>query len=542
MVNGNKLWGEKCVSNMIKKAISDKREIYTYLNIPDSLYHSLQRTAKAYPDKTAIVDNYGRSYTFGGIMQRTEELAAYLHCDRGIGQRSHVGLMMYNCVEFCIALLAVSRLGAVAVPLPSKFRKPEVLSLSRKADISLVICDADFAGWFRGEYTDRQILAVRQIEKQYGYNECLSSWRDREKDLLSLRQVPAGDSMTPALIMFTSGTTSKSKGVLLKNYNIMHAAETYRRTLEITAEDNSVIATPIYHITGIVALFGLFVLTGGTLYLHKFFDAGRVVEDARKYGFTFIHASPTVFALLIEAGRGTPEIPGLSSFACGSSNMLKEKILQLHRWLPNSKFHTVYGLTETSSPAAIFPEDAASSEYIGSSGFPVPGTKFKIVDEEGRELPAGSVGEIMISGSVVLESYYKQEDASLKEGWLHTGDLGCFNEEGYLFVVDRLKNMINRGGEKIWCFDLENEIAAIPGILDAAVVGIPDELYGEAAAAVVVQEPGSHLTEKDILEYLKSRIAKYKVPARIRIMERIPQTANGKTDKIRIKEILMEEL
>ena len=133
--------------------------------------------------------------------------------------------------------------------------------------------------------------------------------------------------MTPALIMFTSGTTSKSKGVLLKNYNIMHAAETYRRTLEITAEDISVIATPIYHITGIVALFGLFVLTGGTLYLHKFFDAGRVVEDARKYGFTFIHASPTVFALLIEAGRGTPEIPGLSSFACGSSNMLKEKIL-----------------------------------------------------------------------------------------------------------------------------------------------------------------------------------------------------------------------
>lgn len=99
--------------------------------------------------------------------------------------------------------------------------------------------------------------------------------------------------------------------------------------------------------------------------------------------------SPTVFALLIEAGRGTPEIPGLSSFACGSSNMLKEKILQLHRWLPNSKFHTVYGLTETSSPAAIFPEDAASSEYIGSSGFPVPGTKFKIVDEEGRELPPG---------------------------------------------------------------------------------------------------------------------------------------------------------
>ena len=345
----------------------------------------------------------------------------------------------------------------------------------------------------------------------------------------------------PAIIMFTSGTTSKSKGVLLKNYNIMHAVEVYRRTLGITERDVSVIATPIYHITGLVALLGLFVYTGGHLYLHKFFDGARIVEEARRYGFTFIHASPTAFNLIIQAGEGTPSIESLRSFACGSSNMPKDKLRRLHRWLPKSSFHTVYGLTETTSPGTVFPEDAASSPYIGSSGLPVPGTRFKITDENGKELEDGQVGEICISGTLVPDGYYKQISDTLRDGWLRTGDLGYFNRDGYLFVVDRIKNMINRGGEKIWCFDVENELEMMDGIQDAAVTGIPDDLYGEVAAAVVCLEPGSGLKQESIQQYLGERIARYKVPVKIKIVDKVPQTPNGKTDKIAIRKMLMEE-
>ena len=155
--------------------------------------------------------------------------------------------------------------------------------------------------------------------------------------------------------------------------------------MSVSEKDISVIATPIYHITGVVALLGLFLSVGGTLYLHKFFDARRVVEEARRFGFTFIHASPTVFNLIIQEGEHTAEIPSLLSFACGSSNMMKDKLIRLHKWLPQSRFHTVYGLTETTSPATIFPGDAAGSQKIGSSGIPIPGTRFKIVDDKGKE-------------------------------------------------------------------------------------------------------------------------------------------------------------
>ena len=221
--------------------------------------------------------------------------------------------------------------------------------------------------------------------------------------------------------------------------------------------------------------------------------------------------------------------------------MPKDKLRRLHSWLPESSFHTVYGLTETTSPGTVFPGDAATSPYIGSSGLPVPGTRFKIVNETGAELADGEVGEICVSGTLVLAEYYKHTSETLQDGWLHTGDLGYFNRDGYLFVVDRIKNMINRGGEKIWCFDVENELEMMKGIRDAAVVGIPDELYGEVAAAVVCLEENIQLSQEAIQEYLRGRIAKYKIPVRIRTVEKIPQTPNGKTDKITIKKLLMEE-
>ncbi|MBU3877650.1 acyl--CoA ligase [Faecalicatena sp. AGMB00832] len=545
MIDGNLLWDKSLTNDLIQVQFQGSPMITTFPGLPDNLYMALKRTASYYPEKIALSDNYGREYTYQNFQQRCEELSAYLYFRKGIRKGSHVGLMMYNCVEFCVSFLALSRLGAVTVPLPSKFKEKEVLSLAKRAEVELVICDEQYEAWFQGVYQPEAVMTVRKVEEQYGFLDLYREWDAqpllKAQDISGLDGVETGSPKDAAIIMFTSGTTSESKGVLLRNYNIMHAVEAYRRTLGITKEDISVIATPIYHITGLVALLGLFLHTGGTLYLHKFFDASRVIREAREKGFTFIHASPTVFNLLIQEGENTPPIPSLKSFACGSSNMNKSKLRQLHKWLPDSKFHTVYGLTETSSPATVFPGDAATSTHIGASGIPIPGTKFMILDEDGKELPTGEVGEIVVKGSVVLDSYYKQKSQSLKDGWLYTGDLGYFTEDSYLFVVDRKKNMINRGGEKIWCFDVENELTSMEEIQDAAVVGIPDELYGEVAAAVVQLRTGSEVTPEMIKEYLAGRIAKYKIPVKIKLVDRVPQTANGKTDKNTIKKLLMED-
>ena len=541
IIDGNSVWGADTQAGMIQKVIAGFKAIDTFPGLPDNLYEALENSAARWPDKTEIVDNYGKEYTYQQFLAYSEEFAAYLNGEKNIRPGSHVGILMYNCAEFCIAFLALSRLGAVAVPLPSKFKKAEVLPLAERAQVEAVICDEDYVEWFCGTYDRETVIEVCGVGLQYGFNRALCGWQDKLGDMENLKKIPKGRPEDTAIIMFTSGTTSKSKGVLLKNYNIMHAVEAYRRTLHINEKDISVIATPIYHITGLVALLGLFLYAGGTLYIHKFFDAQRVIADARRFGFTFIHASPTVFNLIIQEGERTPPIDSLVSFACGSSNMMKDKLLRLHKWLPKSKFHTVYGLTETTSPATVFPGDAACSRFIGASGIPIPGTKFKIVDDDRNELPWGEVGEIAVRGAVVLDSYYKQEADSLTDGWLYTGDLGYFNEENYLYVVDRKKNMINRGGEKIWCYDVENEIASIEGVQDTAVVGIPDDLYGEVAAAVVQLEKGSALTSAEIQEYLRTRMAKYKVPVQIKRVDCVPQTPNGKTDKIAIKKILMEE-
>lgn len=543
MIDGNStgLWESEITEDMIDIWVSEDKCIKTFPNMPESLYGALSKTVAKYPQKAALIDDFGETCTYKELLRRSEEFAAYLYGNKSIKWGSHVGIMMYNTTEFCVAFLALSRLGAITVPLPSKFKQAEVLSLAQRAEVELIICDEVYADWFAEVYPEEKLLVAVGIGKQYGYLHCYRDWEEREEDMQALVQVSKGSFEDTAIIMFTSGTTSQSKGVVLKNYNVMHAVEAYRRILHITDRDVSVIATPIYHITGLVALLGLFITVGGTLYLHKFFDAKRVIEDARKYGFTFVHASPTVFNLLVQEGEGTPEIPTLRSFACGSSNMMKDKLVRLHKWLPKSEFHTVYGLTETTSPATIFPGDAASSQYIGSSGRPIPGLKFKIVDEGKKEVPDGTVGEIAVYGSVVLDSYYKQKSSSLEKGWLYTGDLGYFNEAHYLYVVDRKKDMINRGGEKIWCFDVENEIISMEGIQDTAVVGIPDELYGEVAAAVVQLSPGIELTEEKIRKYLLNRMAKYKVPVKIKMLESIPQTPNGKTDKRKIKTILMED-
>lgn len=530
MYNGNTFWDKKIIAGMTDKKVSPNKTICTFSNVQDNLYMVLKHAAECNPDKICIVDNYDRKYSFHDLLKKVDDFSSYLKFICDVKYQSHVALMLYNSVEFCVVLLAINKLGAIAIPLPTKYTKQEVNSLVNKSDVEFVICDEYYFDWFV-PYETKGISLIRATNGEAGYG-----FSYINSDFLPTAGVKGGYTDT-AIIMFTSGTTSQSKGVMIKNYNIMHAIVSYQRILGITSDDISIIPIPIYHITGLVALLGLFLYAQGTLFLLKYFDADRVLDCVEKNGITFIHASPTVFSMLLDASPRYPKLSSLRCFACGSSNMPKEKLNQIHAWLPNTVFHTVYGLTETTSPATIYPKDACTSEHIGSSGIPIPGTIFKITDESGGELSPYEVGAIQIKGSVVLDSYYKMQTSSLQDGWLDTGDLGYFTSDGYLYVVDRKKDMINRGGEKIWSFDVENALYSVEGIRDAAVVGIPDEVYGEVAAAVVRFAPGVHINEKEIQKILCSKLAKYMIPVHILEVPEIPLTRNNKTDKTAIRKL-----
>lgn len=534
MIVGNSLWDDQIIDGMMQMEIIGKA-ISTYRNIPMNLYNVLLNSSKTFENKIAIIDNWGRKYSYSQLINQVDQFASYLVHTKGIQKGDHIGLIMYNCIEFCVSFLAACKIGAVSVPIPSKYKKDEIHSLIDKSDLQLIVCDETLYSYVVG-YENQGVSIIQCIDeqKQYGFSHL---------EKAHLPEVPSvGVLEDDVIIMFTSGTTSMSKGVCIKNYNMLHAIISYQRILKLTEEDKSIIPVPIYHITGLVALLGLFIYIGGTLYLHRHFDAKRVLTCAKQEKLTFIHASPTVFIMLLEEKQNFPQIDSLKKFACGSSNMPVKKLEEIGKWLPQVDFYTVYGLTETTSPATIFPENAIKSMYIGSSGKPIPGTEFKVIDEKDKELPANMVGEILVRGSVVLEHYYhKQTDAITEDGWLKTGDLGYFNEANYLYIVDRKKDMINHGGEKIWSFDIENMIYQIEGVEEVAVVGIPNEKYGEVAAAVIKYAPYVSYTEEDIQNKLKEKLPKFKIPKKIIFVTEVLKTPNGKIDKKNIRKMLIDQ-
>ncbi|WP_418418931.1 class I adenylate-forming enzyme family protein [Blautia sp.] len=533
MYKGIELWKKDITRDMVEVEISDDFFIKTYPKLPKNIFESFKNTTYRMPEKTAVVDNWGRDFSYGELLHKTDLFSAWAYEKLGIRRGTHVALMLYNSVEFCVTFLSLNRIGAVVIPLPTKYRKDEVRSLLEKSDVDFIITDERFNDYF--DFCKEENISVTVFpdgEKAYALDEFSCHMTEELK-----RAEEEVTNKDLALLVFTSGTTSQSKGVVIKNYNIMHAIVSYERTLKITKKDRAIIPIPIYLITGLVAIFGLMMHVGGTVYLNKFFDGKRVLEDVKKYEITFLHASPTVFTLLLKEANAYPRLPSLRMFACGSSNMPPGKIRMLHNWLPNCEFRTIYGLTETTSPATVFPLDANESPYIGSSGIPIPGLSFKILDNEGKEVPPGTEGTVWVKGSNITECYYKMETEAIQDHWLDTGDIGYFNESGYIYIVDRRKDMINRGGEKICSFDVENEILNITGVEDAAVVGIPDELYGEVPVAVVKLGKDSLLTEEEIRKILKNKIAGFKIPQKIIKVDSIPVTENMKTDKKYIRQL-----
>lgn len=523
----NGYWNEK-VTEGLKDRNRNGRICQFYEEAPSSLYESLLKAEKLWPDKVCLVDDDGTPCTFRHLLELVDGFSGFLHSQFQVRPGQHIGVLLYNSMEYCVCMYALNRLRAVMVPLSTKYKEQEIKSLMEKSDLTGIVFHRDFERWFQDNdsYSFKLMLDMERLKK------CL-------EPETGLTEMPK--ETDEAVLMFTSGTTSRSKGVVLKNYNIMHAILIYQKIFQITQESRTLLPIPAYHITGLAAVLGLFIQTGGCVWLHRYFDAERILEEIKKQKITFFHASPTVFSMLLEKKADYPELKSLKIVACGSGNMPQQKIREMKAWIPSMEFHTVYGLTETSSPAVIFPGDAAEGKHPGAAGCVVPGTEIKICGNDGKIMDQGKSGSILVRGTSVTERYYGQKEDKLTEGWLDTGDIGYFDEEGYLYITDRKKDMINRGGEKVCSYDVENEIYKINGVKEAAVVGIPDDIYGEVPAAMMVLEQNWTLDKQEIRDHLKSRLAKFQIPTVIVYAESLPMTSGMKIDKNKIRELLKEE-
>ncbi|MEG0912562.1 MAG: fatty acid--CoA ligase family protein, partial [Oscillospiraceae bacterium] len=340
------------------------------------------------------------------------------------------------------------------------------------------------------------------------------------------------DYLLPVLIMYTSGTTGKPKGAVISHLNILQNVYAYQDMLDMDESESTVLAVPIFHITGLSCLMALFVYIGGLTILTPYFHADEVMDKMTEYKVTHFHAVPTVYRMLSEAACEHHNLSSLKAAVCGGGYISPDEISEFCQWAPNVKFHPAYGMTETAGAAVLFSENANTTDKRTAAGLVMPNVEIKIFDSEFHELPTGENGQICLRGAVVI-SHYLNIDTSCNryKEWFLSGDIGHFDEDGYIYVVDRIKDVINRGGEKIFPREVENALISIEGIKNAVVFAVSDSLFGEVPAAAIMLDNYSKLKVRDIQEALKGKLAKYKVPVYIEFRNEFHCTASGKVQK-----------
>lgn len=503
------------------------------------LYQSLQRSVNRRAEHTAIYFE-GHKYSYNQLNHNVNLSTACLKTRFNLSKGDVIVLALGNRPEFCALFYAAMALGIIVVPLSTKLKSEDSHIILASVNAKAVFYDPSSQPWMATLETVGNSPLLSLAEWQL----MLSNADDQR-----VSQPVQVAAITPddiAAIIYTSGTTGSPKGVALTHGNLIAAITAYQHTLQLTEQDSAILPIPICHITGLSALLCLFIHLGGTLHLQQRFNAEEILKTVSSHKITFLHGSPTVFILLLqEAEKHSHErdYASLRMIACGAGHLNQGIIERLAQLFPATEIRPIYGLTETSSPASIFPVDVRSSDKIGSSGLPIPGLHCQIRDDNHRVLAAGEIGHLWLKGPVVVSQYWQNPAANQQffhDGWFYTGDIACLDQDNYLYIKDRSKDMINRGGEKIYCIEVENLISNYPGVKEIAIVPSHSEIYGEEAVAFIVAHRNQPLVSDNIIHWLANKIAKFKIPSKIVFTAELPKNVNGKTDKLALRKKLMQ--
>jgi long-chain acyl-CoA synthetase len=501
---------------------------------PRTLNDLLDRAAERYPAREAVVDPE-RRLTWREFRDETDRLAAGLHARHGVKPGERVALLLRNGIPFCLAVFACARLGAIAVTLNTKLRSGELEFMLVNSGARVLLGNAE---WWPVLEPIRDAVPCEAYYLTGPTPTGAQPWAR----LLDTRAKPPGVAVgedDTAFIMYTSGTTGRPKGAVGTHGGIVNSTITFERCLGLAEDERTLVAVPLFHVTGLIAQFLTMAQVGGTTVIMPAFDAAAAVRLLDAERITHLVAAPTVYVMMMlqpgyrAAGRT------LRVVAYGGAPIAPQTVQALREWLPGARLHNAYGMTETCSPTTILPDRDALAR-ISSVGLPIPTAEVRTVDPAtGRECGAEEVGELWIRGPMVVPGYWANPEATaqaiVEDGWLRTGDLARVDADGYVTIVDRLKDMINRGGEKVYCVEVEDVLCAHPAVLEAAVVGVPDPVYGEAVRACVVPRPGASLEPEEVRAWVAARLARFKVPREVIVLDALPRNPNGKVVKAALR-------
>ncbi|MFF8779753.1 class I adenylate-forming enzyme family protein [Streptomyces sp. NPDC015140] len=517
---------------------------------PDaSLVHALRRVAAQTPDRVFLAYFDGR-LTYREVDRLSDSVAGHLAA-RGLERGDRVAVVLQNSPHFVLAVLGAWKAGAVVVPVNPMYKSGEVGHVLRDAEAAALVCsDRAWESYLRDTASGspvRIVLTGCELDFQTrGDARVLTFERlpdtDDADDLTAAARAghPAPEGRDPApdgtaLISYTSGTSGTPKGATNTHRNIMYNAERQRTGLGLPDAPVYFALAPLFHITGMVCEFGACLNSAGTLVLAYRFEPGVVLDAFAEHRPHYTVGPSTAFMALAAQPSVTRE--HFASFANISSGgaPLPPALVEKFRAGFGPYIRNGYGLTECTAPCASVPPhleapvDPASGTL--AVGVPGPETVVRVVDELGAEVPLGEQGEIVVAGPQVVPGYWRRPDATAETfpgGELRTGDIGFMDAQGWLYVVDRKKDMINASGFKVWPREVEDVLYTHPAVREAAVVGVPDGYRGETVKAYISLRPGADTAPDALAAYCEERLAAYKYPRQVEILPDLPKTASGK--------------
>ncbi len=501
------------------------------------------KSARTSPDRLAIA--YGdQEWTYRQTNERINKLANAL---RGLGMQKggNVAILLHNCPEFIESLFACFKAGLGTVPINFRLHPKEC---------SFIIDNSEAKAVILGEEFKDSLHALRHEMPRVSHFICIS---DPLEGMLSFETLLASQSaqfmdteVAPddlAWLFYTSGTTGYPKGAMLTHQNLLVMTMGFYADISSLGTEDAVLhAAPLSHGSGLYGIPNIAKGAANIIMRSKTFDPKIVFETIQRRKVTNIFMAPAMIKRLVTS----PDIDhyDLRSLKCvhyGGAPIYEEDLKSAVKKF-GQIFVQDYGQAESPMTITYLPQQEhllsgtpEQMKRLTSAGFPRTDIEVKIVDREDRELPAGQMGEIVVRGSVVMKGYWKNPKATaetLRGGWLHTGDLGTMDEKGYVYILDREKDMIISGGENIYSREIEDVILKHPAVFEVAVIGVPDEKWGEAVKAMVALKPGQKANEEDIIQFCKDHLASYKKPKSVEFIEAIPKNPYGKVLKRELRE------
>ena len=498
---------------------------------PDlSLGNWFAARADATPNRRALTFE-GSTWTFGEMLHRIDRLAADLQ-QGGVCHGDRVAFIGLNQPSFFETLFATARLGAIFVPLNFRLTGPELAFIINDAGVHTVVADELHRPVVESVRAD---LPVRR----YLCDDPADGWEPLHGGTRELGTPESVDPDEVAIIMYTSGTTGLPKGAMLTHANLWWNNTNAMHQFDVMEDDVTLVVAPLFHIGGLNVTTLLAWQKGAEVVLHRMFDPAACVADIARYGVTTMFGVPAMFLFMSQVpGFDEADLTTVRTLVCGGAPV-PEPLIKLFngRGVP---INQGYGLTET-SPMVSFLSPEWSLEKLGSAGRAPLFGEIRIVDDENRPVTTPDTnGEVCYRGPNLMKGYWRRPEATAAaidaEGWFHTGDVGYLDGDGFLFIADRVKDMVITGGENVYPAEVESVLYDHPGVADVAVIGRPDERWGEAVVAVVAPHDGQEVTLESLRDFASERLARYKLPTRIEVVEVLPRNPAGKVLKFELRE------